>query len=288
MAWTVEIIDEAGTTHDLSDGTITEFVWIDGTGIPPVERLVERAPVIDGAFDRGFRLLPRRMNLHLVFENDRSGPAETARDTLSKIFRPTLLPLKLKITRDDSEVRQIDCYLEDELDFPMSSRILTGRQDIDIQLYAPNPIWYDPTQVITTVDMSSGINSAALSTSDMTWFDWPVIVCTGPLTNLIISHSDMGASLSFSGATIPGSDAYTIDMRDGFKTIENNAGTNKINDLTAATLPNFFGEFRIWDEKYIESATLSDGTDNNFSISASSTTGASEVEFQWYKRYLNI
>jgi hypothetical protein len=74
--------------------------------------------------------------------------ADTHRDTLSAIFSPVSgRMVQLKVTRDDGAVRQIDCYTAGMLDMPgeLGRRVL-GLQRVGVQLKAPNPVWYDPTQ----------------------------------------------------------------------------------------------------------------------------------------------
>lgn len=287
MAITAQIIDEGGTTTTLSGGSLTYFGHLDGAGVAPVRRILESGPKIHGATDRGFRLDTREMTLHLFFEEGSVG--DTARDTLASIFLPTDSPLKLKMTREDAGVRQIDVYLNGSLDFPMSNRKATGRQDILIPLVAPDPTWYDPTQQSNTIDLSSGSGLFSQSASGLTWFDWPVFEATGPLTNLSISHNAFGSSgLSFSGSTIAALETYTIDLRPGHKTILDTGDTSKLDELTAATVSNLFGNLRIWDEKNLAAYGLGAPTSNAISMSASSTTGASEVVVKWYKRYLSL
>lgn len=286
MAITVQIIDEGGTTTNLSDGTLTYFGHLDGAGVAPVRRILEGGPKIHGSTDRGFRLDSRQMALHLFFEDSSS---DSIRDDLAKLFAPTNTPLKLKITRDDSAVRQIDVYLQGELDFPMSNRKTTGRQDVLAPLIAPDPVWYDPTEQTETIDLSSGLGLFSETADGLTWFDWPIFEATGPLTNLSISHNAFSsASLSFSGSTISGGETYTIDLRPGFKTILDSSDASKLDELTSATVPNLFGNLRIWDEKNLAAFGVGSPTSNAISMSASGTTGASEVVVRWYKRYLSL
>lgn len=289
MAITVEVIDERGTTTNLSDGTITWFGHIDGTGVAPVRRIPESGPKLNGEVDRGFRLAPRQMILHLFAADDSAGSGDTARDAIAQIFAPTANPINLKVTRDDAEVRQIDVYLNGELDFPMSNRKSTGRQDILVPLIAHDPTWYNPTQQSNTVDLSSGSGLFSQTAVGLTWFDWIIFEATGPLTSLSISHNSFSSSsLSFSGNTIAALETYTIDMRPGFKTILDSSDTNQLDKITTSSVPNMFGNLRVWDEKYLAAYGLGAPTSNAISMSASSTTGASEVVVKWYKRYISL
>jgi hypothetical protein len=97
--------------------------------------------------DTGYRLDARLINIVLqVFGASRSA-TDTHRDTLSRIFSPAAgAVIYLRCTRDDSEVRQIDCYAVGMVDMAaeLQARPL-ATQRVGIQLKAPNPIWYDPT-----------------------------------------------------------------------------------------------------------------------------------------------
>lgn len=148
MAFTVQVVDEAGTTHTLSGGTTTNFVQMTGVGVPPVQRNVEPALNTNVHQDRGFRLDPRRIDLTLYVSESTSSAAESTLDTIASIFEPTQNPLNLKVTREDSAVRQIDVYLDGQIDYPVSidDKLDGTVQKITVPLLAPDPVFYDPTR----------------------------------------------------------------------------------------------------------------------------------------------
>jgi hypothetical protein len=136
-----------GTTYELSDSNPFKLLSATGIGNAPVRRLEERGPLQDGVTDIGYRLDPRIINLEIAVRSTSLSTADTNRDTLSRIFSPVGgRKVQLKVTRDDSSVRQIDCYTVGMLDMPaeMGQRVLAF-QRVGVQLKAPNPVWYDPT-----------------------------------------------------------------------------------------------------------------------------------------------
>lgn len=141
-----------GTTYSLSDANPFKLISATGIGNAPVRRLEERGPFQDGVTDVGYRFDPRMINLVIGVHSASRSAADTNRDTLSGIFNPTGNALiKLRCTRDDSSVRQIDCYAVGLVDMAaqLPERSIAF-QRVGVQLKAPNPFWYDPTQQSAT------------------------------------------------------------------------------------------------------------------------------------------
>lgn len=144
------------TTYSLSDGNPFKIISISGIGNAPVRRLEERGPFQDGSTDTGYRLDPRLINIVLYINASTRALADTYRDTLSGIFNPANgAMVKLRCTRDDNAVRQIDCYAVNLVDMPaeIPDRVL-GYQRVGVQLKAPNPIWYNPSGFALAFDRS--------------------------------------------------------------------------------------------------------------------------------------
>lgn len=290
MAFTVQVVDEAGTTHTLSGGTTTNFVQMSGVGVARVTRNVEPSLVTNCHQDRGFRLDPRRVDLTLYVSEATASAAESTLDTIASIFEPTQNPLNLKITREDSAVRQIDVYLDGQIDYPVSidDKLDGSVQKITVPLIAPDPIFYDPTQVTETVDLSSGSGNAVISGSGLTWYDYPVIEVDGPLTGLNISPSGFSAAnINLFPSTIALGRTYTIDLRPDYKTIEDDLGANKLSELTVSTRNNMHGMLRVHSEKFLD-AYASGATSTTLQFSGTSPGGTSEARVKYYKRYLSL
>lgn len=155
MATWQAIVD--GTTYNLSNGSPFKVISVSGIGNAPVRRLEERGPFQDGVTDVGYRFDPRLINMVIGVHSSSLSNADTNRDTLSAIFNPVGgRTIYLRCTRDDSAVRQIDCYAVNMVDMPaeIPERMLAF-QRVGVQLKAPNPMWYDPT--IRGVTFSSSV-----------------------------------------------------------------------------------------------------------------------------------
>jgi hypothetical protein len=147
-----------GVTYDLSNGAPFKMLSITGIGSAPVRRLEERGPFQDGVTDTGYRLDARLINLVLNINGATRAATDGHRDTLGRIFSPAGgATIYLRCTRDDGEVRQIDCYATGMVDMPaeLAARPLAA-QRVGVQLKAPNPIWYDPAATTDALISNAG------------------------------------------------------------------------------------------------------------------------------------
>jgi hypothetical protein len=152
-----------GTTYNLSDSNPFKILSISGIGNAPVRRLEERGPFQDGSTDIGYRLDARLINMLIQITGASLSATDTHRDTLSTIFNPRgNTPIYLRCTRDDGAIRQIDCYAVNMVDMPaeLGQRDMAA-QRVGVQLKAPNPIWYNPTAVVTTIPPMVGTATAS-------------------------------------------------------------------------------------------------------------------------------
>jgi hypothetical protein len=172
-----------GTTYNLSDRNPFDVVTVTGVGSAPVRRLSQRGPLQHGETDIGYRLDPRSINLVLAFAPATLALADTARDTLARIFAPGNTPFNLRYTRDDGAVRQIDCYAVGMVDMPVTDEDRIGvMQRVAVQLVAPEPLWYDAAAnivvltttvpdvftaggMIASADVVNSVTSPALATA---------------------------------------------------------------------------------------------------------------------------
>lgn len=286
----LNVITEDGQIHSLM-GTALHFVYLDGAGMAPIRRVLEKAPLQHGASDRGFRLDPRKMILHLYIEGTDERHADGLRDRIAYLFGPTNSPLQLRAMRDDGAVRQIDCYVDGEVDFPMSQRVGNG-QPVVIPLVAPDPVWQAADSEVVVHPITNGISTADIITTGTTWDDWPIIDLTGPLgadggTGPRIQHLPSGFWLYFND-DIPADETWRLDLRPGRKTLRRvSDNANRLNFLDQNTLPAF-AEFRILHPKL--SATLDPNYANKttFLFAAGSTSGESQAVIYWRKRYISL
>jgi len=281
---TYEIIqpDPAATTYDIGDGTYADFYLMDGVGMSEIRRTLQYFPNISGALDKGYKFQPRELTLKLFYQVATKALADARRDQIYKIFRPFDDPLKLKVTRDDGSVRQIDVNTVGMLDLPESRR--TGSdQAFDVRLQAPDPFWYDPTPITTTFTPNATPYAGSITYAG-NWEEYPVIKVYGEVLGFTMEITPSGGSsegtISISYDTIADGDYYTIDLRPGYKTVKTSGGTNK--DYTAVVDPAALALSRLWPDP--EAA----GGVNDFSFSYTSKGANHKIEVTYYKRYLGL
>jgi hypothetical protein len=283
----LQVVAEDGNTYSLYSGqNPADLLALDGAGMATVRRITQRTPLQNGVTDRGFRLEPRKMTLALyIYQGSDEQIADTMRDKLAYIFGPTITSLQLRATRLDSTVRQIDCFVDGTLDFPQSER-MGASQKLIVPLMAPDPTWYDPTQVSATTSLASlPVTTSVYSAAGVTADDWPVIEITGPITNPVVNHFPVGDSIDFTGTTIPSGETWVIDLRPGYKKVYRKSdNANRMYALTTSSI-RYFGTLRMLNQKLAASYSQ---TGNSFQVTGSASTGASSFKLLYYKRYLSL
>lgn len=107
---------------------------------------------------------------------------------------------------------------------------------------------------------------------------------TGPITNLRILHNPVGDELQITG-TIPSGETWEFDLRPSYKTVKRMSdGANRLNFLVTGTV-RYMSTLRILGEKLTRSYIQ---TANSFTVTGTSTTGASQIVLRYYKRYLSL
>jgi len=284
----LQVIAEDGVTYQLYGGSPARFMALDGIGIPPVRRILQKSPLQHGATDKGFRLEPRRMTLTLYVDAENSVQADGFRDTLTHIFLPTNDPISLLITKKNGAVRKIDCYLDGQMDYPMSGRVGASHAVI-IPLIAPEPAFYNPTQITTEVMMPSSPVEIAVSIASYTWDDWPYFRVTGPITGFQIDHT-VGTTvvelLTLTG-DIPVTQVWGFDFRPGYKTVERiSIAGNELNHVVPTTI-RAFTTMRVLSDKAAKAIDAA-ATSNRFIFTGSGLSAASKVQLLRYERYLSL
>lgn len=123
---------------------------IRGAGGVNIRRVTIQGPAQDGDTDKGYRLGTRDLELTVIFKAVDDATLDGYRDTLTSFFKPlTHTPVKLRITRDDAAVRQIDCYPRgtSPVDIRLVPELRPGHtHQATISLRAADSPWYNPTQ----------------------------------------------------------------------------------------------------------------------------------------------
>lgn len=137
-----------GTDSLAFNGSPYSLISINGIGGAPTRRLEERGPLQDGMTDLGYRLEPRVIDMIIWIRAASETLLDGYRDTLLEFFKPKSdTPIKLRVTRADGGVRQIDGYSVGVVEAPSTVGERPGgkAQKVGVQLRCANPIWYDPT-----------------------------------------------------------------------------------------------------------------------------------------------
>jgi hypothetical protein len=268
----------------------------DGFGLAPVRRLTERGPLQDGLSDIGFRLDARQ--IALVFDVDAEDIVSyyAACDALLDMFKPSLVPLRLRYTREDGAVRQIDVHYSGQMRYSSQDRRALYRS-VAIELVAPDPTLYDPTAEQYSFGIAAGgsaltvptpvptpvgtstVNQTTTITYGGRWKTYPEIRIVGPITGPVIRNLATNEQLAFPNVTIPAGTEYLIDTRYGYKTIRTASGVNKIGDLSAdSDLAGF----------HIAAAPEAPQGLNSFQVTGNGANSQTQVYVFFYKRFIAL
>jgi hypothetical protein len=171
-------------------------------------------------------------------------------------------------------------------------------QSVGVTLRAADPSFYDPAGVDVNFGIGGGGTGTPVptaipmpigaSTIDQTigvvyagsWYSFPTIRITGPITDAVIENETTGEKLDFTGTTIANGDYYDIDTRYGRKSIVNAAGVNKIGDLTD---DSDLGTFHLEPD-----GAIAPGGANAFRVTGDTVSTVTAVEMTYYNRYIGI
>lgn len=285
-----------GTTYSLTDGTYFYLDGVTGTGLMPVRRLEERGPIQDGITDRGYRLDPRVIILSLYIKGDDYADTYDKREILYEAFKPHDSQGTLRFSYG-GRTREIKAnYIGDSLGLTDNAADYLVKA-VTVALRCPDPTWYDPvgkskvfalaigsntflvpTEVPLTVGASSLDISQAITYSG-TVKTFPRIRVTGPVTDCVITHEQMGWKLDFTGTTIAAGDYYDIDLRYGYKTVTEDNGTNRIAKLTS---DSDLAEFCLLPAPEVG------GGINTISVTGAAVDPDTAIAMTYFARYLGI
>jgi len=209
MAFTLQAI-VGSTTVTLSNDSPFGLLSARGMGGAPVRRVTAQGPTQHGDSDLGYRLQPREVELVIGFRADTDAALDAHRDTLVSIFKPlTSTPVYLRVTRDDGEVRQLDCYAVGEIKIDLVPEHRPGHYHrATVRLRAPEAAWYETVPGTITVTGTAG-------TGENWW------LAGGAIGSAQVMMSGgtpaQGAAWSYTG-TIPHTSSYTLVFRGGQQT----------------------------------------------------------------------
>lgn len=279
-------------TFNISDGTISEVTLFTGRGNPESKWHVEENIIDHGGFPTRVKIKPRRIRLGLLWKVDSANDAVARREKIGEIFRPWLIgsdnftqKASLKVTREDSSVRQIDFIVEKITDMPLNAGDdfpgeISGL--VDVELLCPDPMWYDPTAISLDDGGSPSFTTwtpldVSASSADM----WPVVTVVGPAASFRFDLYGVGSSRSIifnSSPAIGGSETITIDTRPFRRKIVDQTGADRTDLVLVFTGLETMRIYSSLDTSNIQYA----------SASCSSTTGVTDVSWTYHKRYITI
>lgn len=289
-------IAQDGHTINLHDPPRFVVVSDEGTGIPPLEIVTQRAPFQHGETRRSMHLNPRVVRL-VVRQNgcDRNDYWDL-RDALIRSLRPnrrsptaTTDPISQggvlrKIFRDGRK-RDLNALISEGPKFEPRETDRWDELAINESLYfvAHNPIYYDPSQqtfVLTPVGVATFPMTFPVTflqyvdeqtlTYDGDWNEYPTITITGPFKHPSIENETTGETISLN-TTIPSGMSATIDLTVGAKKVTRSDGL----DLTA-TASGDLATFHFEEGANILKASGDNGNASTL------------VTFAYYNRYLGL
>lgn len=281
---------------ELSGRNPYSLISITGIGLAPTRRLRERGPQQNGSSNVGFVLDERMINILIQINGDTLELVDYYRDNLAQIFKPrSVSPIKLRLTRDDNKVREIECYTVGVVDFPNSQdRRIGPSQNVVIQLEALDPIAYEPTQrswVFGVVGGAPGgfmipakipweyeaggsINANETIPYNGDWEEFPIITIHGYIDNLVLTNQQTNMKLDFTGHSIENNHIYTIDLRYGYKEIRRNDGILVNRTLTA--------------DSNLATWSLIPGVPNVINVESDSVNENAKIIISYFNRYISF
>jgi hypothetical protein len=213
MAFGVQAIYSGGTVS-LTDSSPYSLLSARGMAGAPVRRVTSRGPNQEGDTDLGYRLKPREVELQLGFVATTDAILDGYRDTLMTVFKPlSSTPVYLRVTRDDGEVRQLDCYTVGGVDIQWIKEHRPSHYHVaTVRLYAPDSAYYDTTPgTVTATGATSG-----------TAADWYLAGGAIGTASVLMSGGTPTQGLAW---TYAGSIAHTTSYTLAFRTTKETHGT---------------------------------------------------------------
>jgi hypothetical protein len=280
ITYTARTITYTLNGTDTTTGLLIRYLGDQGFGLAPLHRVTVRGPLQDGDSDIDFRLDPRVMQIPLMVVNASATAPKyqhyEIREKLLSIFRPGDNAY-ITVTRGDgvtTKTRRINVRVLGGMSFDVDPDNFHVRTVV--QLRADDPTWYDPTTAAYTINQANiGVNQTITNLGN--WSAYPVIVVTGPITNIEITNVTSGLVIKYKlGFTLIAGQVDYYDLRYGFKTVfsgPNQTGVNRIGFLDRTS------SLSTW--------SLLSGA-NVIRIDGTSTTSATQAVLTYSDRYTGI
>jgi hypothetical protein len=239
--------------------------------MPDVTYSITRGPFQHGETVVEGRLETRQIDM-IVRQNgcDRDAYWDL-RGLLDGILRPNRVDINdpspgvLRRVLSNGDIRDLDCYVSKGPLYKMNTSAWDSNslQEI-LRFTAYNPILYDPTTILEsaidflpnpvsvqnlvfpfvfplTFEFTYTIVSKSIAiTYQGNWEEYPTLTITGPITNLKITHQELGAVIDFTPNTIPAGTIITIDLTYAAKMLIDNFGVSWIGKITDESALSIF------------------------------------------------
>lgn len=244
-------IGQDGTTYNLHNPPRRVVISDEGTGIPPLEYVTQRAPFQQGETRRTLRLLPRVVRL-VIRQNacDRSAYWDL-RSALIGGVRPNKGSIEAggvlrKIYRNGRK-RDLSALISAGPKFEPRDPTRWDEWAITESLYftAHDPIYYDPVAisetillaVVATFPMTFPVvfmqyNATTTITYLGDWPAFPTIVITGPIKGPVITNVTTGEHIGLN-ASVPAGFTATIELTSAIKRVTRSDGLDMTGAVTS-------------------------------------------------------
>lgn len=224
-----------------------------GFGAPPTAYQTRRGYQQDGELEVYFTLSPRTVDLQIWYAPgiDRQKYWDN-RNTLHEFFRPDRNgPMTLTLKQPNGNLRALVVRANPGLVFPPTPVDNNSWNILEpLQLVAYDPLWFDPTQAVTTIAAGSDTNlvfpitfdsghiifgvSGAVSSLTITypgtWVTYPTITLTGPYSSVNVRNVQTSVSFTLNVAIAAG-EQRIITLTPGMQQIVDAFGGNKFGEL---------------------------------------------------------
>jgi hypothetical protein len=285
-------------SYDTNTGLTFSLFEFSDVGLPPISRITQKGAFQNGDTNIDFRLGPRKFTIRGMVPASNTFENLNVRQTLSQIFKVTntrarLLLTSIQTLNEDPFTetimqREIECFVEGGLNFSSDT---SGGYDVfyDVALYAPSPLWYDPTAVTVTIGTSptgdatdvpltvprtygsTELNDTTVIPYTGTFLSYPIITIesgSAGMTGVRIRNNTQGTEIVI--PTIQANMTLRLDLRYGYKTVLDGDLINQIalidpsSDLTTfALVPSINTQVAT---NFINVTADSSGTDASVSL----------------------
>jgi hypothetical protein len=279
----------------------------EGTGMPPIEYIIQKGPMQHGETVIDYRLGTRTIQLIVRQDTYDRYTYWTKRAGLLNAIRPNFHTLNnfgpgtLRKKLPDGSIRDLNVVIEQGPIFVAKSQDQWDEFGYTetLRFIAHDPIYFDPTKITLTFDdlvdpllpahtvfptsfpITLGVTAYAVAKSITyagSWPTFPKIVITGPMDGFLILNATTGEWIELYYIISTG-EIVTIDLPYGNKTIVSSLGT----DLSGAYVSGSdITTFHVAQDPEVT------GGVNTFQVEVTGTDANSKVELEFYTRYIGI